>query len=170
MYGPHEPLCEHPPLLDALRILHVERNAFLRRQSNRERTLRTVDARVHHRVEPELDTETLRELLHVPDLVLIDRQRDGFDLQRQAAIVQEMDAPHASVERPWDAGQPLVGFARVAIERYLDGERPLVREAVRDTLVDENSVGEQGAEKATSLRVPVDIEKIAPRENLTTCV
>src|SRR5262245_27320230 len=71
--GAVEMLDKFLPLLDASRVLCIERDYFLRTQSHRERALRAIDSRIHHCVEGELQPKLLFcEPLHIPNFVFVD--------------------------------------------------------------------------------------------------
>ena len=78
-------------------VAKFERDHLLRRETNGERTLGAIDTRIHQRVEFEFDAQGFGEALHLIHFVLIDRGRNGFQFQRQIALEQKLNAPHAAV-------------------------------------------------------------------------
>ena len=94
------------------------------------------------------------------------RDGDRLERQRQLAFEQQVDAAQALVERARNAGQPLVGLPGPAVERDLDRERAPHGEIVGDSRRDQRAVREEGDEEALLLRVGVDVEEIAAREDL----
>ena len=91
-------------------------------EANGERALRAVDPRVHHRVESKFHPELCGKPGHLPDFVLVRRDRDGLQLEGQPSVERKCDAPHTTIKRSRHGGQPLVGFTRSSVERDLEGE------------------------------------------------
>ena len=82
------------------------------------------------------------------------------------AFEQQVDAAQALVVRAGNARQPLVGLPRPSVQRDLDRERPPLDQVVGDPRRDQRAVGEERDQKPLLLRVGVDVEEIAPREDL----
>ena len=72
----------------------------------------------------------------------------------------------ALLVRAGHAGQPLVGVLRPSVQGDLDRERTPLGEVVGNPGRDERTVGEEGNQKPLPLRVGIDVEEIAPREDL----
>jgi len=97
---------------------------------------------------------------------LFDRHRHRLQLQRKLSLQQQIDAANAFVIRTWDPRELFVRLARRTVERDLDGERRQLSEKVCDPLGDERAIREERDQKTFALRVGIDVQKIAPRENL----
>ena len=141
------------------------------RQPHSQRALRAVDPRVHHGVELELHPQLFdRKPLHLPDLVPVERDGDGLQLERQPPLQQGVNAAHALVIRARNPGEPLVGLFGPPIERDLDRKRPPPEQVVSDLGGDERAVREQRDEKPLFLGVRVDVEKLPPRQDFSARV
>ena len=102
--------------------------------------------------------------------MLVQAHHHRLQLEGQAAIEAQADPLHAAIVRAGNAGEPLVGFARAAIQRDLDRERPPLRQVVGHLGRDEIAVGVERDEEAESSRVGVDVEKILSRQDFSAGV
>ena len=142
-------------------------DALFGRQSHAERRSRAVEARIHHRVELECEPElVLGEPLHREDFVLVDGDGHGLEAERETALLQQPNPAQASIVGARDAGEPLVGLTRPAVERDLDREWPLLDEPVGECRRDERAVGEERNQQSPAPRVRIDVDEVTPRKNL----
>ena len=144
-------------LAHAFRSIHVDRHHFFRRQPHRQRTLRTVDARVDLPIHLELDAQFFfRELPHRQHFMLVDAGGDSFQFERKPSLAQQFDPAQATVIGAWNRRQRLVGLPRPAVQRDLDRERRPLGQIVRNRFREKRAVGEQRNQKALLLGVGVD--------------
>ena len=159
------------PLGDPLGILQVQFHHFLGGQPHSQRALRTVNPGVDHGIKLEFQPQVFfGKPLHVPNLVLVDRDPDRLERQRKPPLHEQPDPIHAAFIRPRNAGQPLVRFLCPAVEGDLDSEGTVVGKKVGDLGSDQRAVGEQRDEEPLLLGIGVDAQKIFPREDFSSAV
>src|SRR5579864_4023849 len=132
-----------------------------------DRRMRTINSRINQRIELEFNSEFLfGELLHPDYFVTIDLGANGLELQRQPALQQEADSPHAAVVAAGHLSQLLVGLASLAIKRDLDSEGRKLAQIIGNSFVDQGPVGEERDQEALLLGAGVNLKKVFARENL----
>ncbi len=154
-------------LAHSLGSVHIECHNFFRRKPHRQRTLRTVNARVDLAVELELDAELfLCKLLHGKDFMLVDAGRYRLQLKRQPPRPQQLHSAQAPFVRARYLRQFFIRFFAAAVQRNLDGKRRPFQQVVRNPFGDERAVGKQSNQKTLFLGVGVNLQKVLAGENL----
>ncbi len=155
----------------APRLGEIQLNNLLGRDAHGKRALRAIDSRVDQRIKLEFHAEFfLSQPLHLESFMLVDSGWHRLELKGQPSLQKQADTSHAAVIGAGNLSQRFVGFARRAVESYLDGEGPVFGKVVGDALVDHRAVGEERDQKAALLGFGVNLEKILTGENLTAAV
>src|SRR5439155_24578689 len=151
------------------RPMQIESNNFLWRKANFKRRLRTINAGIQQRIKFELDSQfLLGKCPHRDNFVSVDSSADSLQLERQPALHQQADATHAAIVTSGQLGQRLIRFFGATIECDLDRERRIFAKVIRDLLVDQNSIGEEGYDEIFLLGERVYLEEVSASENFST--
>ena len=153
------------------RIAKFEFHGLFGSETNGQRALGTINARIDERVELECDADFLfRESLHFVDFMDIDGGWNSLKCQRQTAVLQQTNAPDAAIKGTLDASQGFVCPPCGAVQGDLDGEGAIFGKMIGNPRSDQRPVGEDGDEKAALLGLGVNIEEISPGEDLAAGV
>ena len=107
------------------------------------------------------------EPFHREEFVLVDSGGNGLELERQASLAQQLDAPQTALIRSGNPGERLIRLLRPPVQGDLDRERRIFQQVVGDTFVDKDSVGKERNQESFFLGIGVDFEEVFAGKNLS---
>ena len=152
-------------------ILKIQFHHLTGGESHGQRTQRTVDARIEHGIEPELQSQLLlHKPFHIPDFMFVERQDHGLENEGKVPFHDQPDASHTALKRAWDTRDAVMNLRGSAINGNFDREGPPFCKIVSCGSVDKGPVGKESEEQPFLFGISVDVEEIRPGKDFTSRV
>ena len=119
------------------------------------------------RIQVELLSQVLDERLDLPQLMLVDRHRFGFDFQGQPPLQQPADPLLKTSERAEHLRDLLKGLRGRPVAAHVDRERGICRQEVSEVIGDRRGIGKEVQDEATSFCPPINLFKLRMYKNFS---